>query len=239
MLGPRDPIVVGQRVRTGGIDMEAEVAVITDDVPRAESAAKTARDHIKLVMLVNDVSLRNADSRPSSPRASDFSTAKPATAFSPVAVTPDELGRGVARRQTPACRCSASSITAGPSRPAPMPAPIWQFGFDQLIVHAARIRPRARRRNAIVGSGTVIQPPGRCDRRGPRERRLGSFLHRRDSHLIEKIETGERKQRQCVQPPATGCASRCWMSKRGLSSGPSTRSSRAPDPTRPTAPTEE
>ena len=73
-----------------GIDLEAEVAVITDDVPMGTSAA-AARSHIKLLMLVNDWSLRNLIPAELA-KGFGFYQSKPATAFSPVAVTPDELG---------------------------------------------------------------------------------------------------------------------------------------------------
>ena len=73
-----------------GIDLEAEVAVITDDVPMLTSAAE-ARSHIQLLMLVNDWSLRNLIPGELA-KGFGFYQSKPATAFSPVAVTPDELG---------------------------------------------------------------------------------------------------------------------------------------------------
>ena len=87
-LGPVEPIAAGDEA--WGIDFEGEVAVITDDVPMACSA-EVAASHIRLVMLVNDVSLRNLIPAELA-KGFGFFQSKPASAFSPVAVTPDELG---------------------------------------------------------------------------------------------------------------------------------------------------
>ncbi len=87
-IGPRDAIEVVSE--DYGIDFEAEVAVITDDVPMAISAEE-ARHKIRLVMLVNDVSLRGLIPNELA-KGFGFFQSKPASAFSPVAVTPDELG---------------------------------------------------------------------------------------------------------------------------------------------------
>ena len=95
LLGARDDAPFGDEA--WGIDLEAEVAVITDDVPMGTSA-EAAGSHIKLLVLVNDWSLR--DLIPGElAKGFGFYQSKPATAFSPVAVTPDELGDGVARLQ--------------------------------------------------------------------------------------------------------------------------------------------
>ncbi|HTN67522.1 MAG TPA: fumarylacetoacetate hydrolase family protein, partial [Burkholderiaceae bacterium] len=87
-VGPRDPIIVPSE--DGGIDLEAEVAVITGDVPLGAGAEQCERA-IRLVMLVNDVSLRNLIPAELA-KGFGFFQSKPASAFSPVAVTPDELG---------------------------------------------------------------------------------------------------------------------------------------------------
>ena len=87
-LGPCDPIVAVNEAM--GIDFEAEVAVITDDLPLGCNAER-ALDGIRLVMLANDVSLRNLIPAELA-KGFGFVQSKPATAFSPVAVTPDELG---------------------------------------------------------------------------------------------------------------------------------------------------
>src|SRR6185295_11246969 len=87
-VGPCDPIL--PESEDWGIDLEGEVAVITDDVPMGIKRGAASR-HIQLVMLVNDVSLRNLIPNELA-KGFGFFHAKPATAFSPVAVTPDELG---------------------------------------------------------------------------------------------------------------------------------------------------
>ncbi len=87
-IGPTDPIACADEA--WGIDFEAEVAVITDDVPYGTDTAHAA-GHIKLLMLVNDVSLRNLIPGELAKNFGFFQS-KPASAFSPVAVTPDELG---------------------------------------------------------------------------------------------------------------------------------------------------
>ncbi len=87
-IGPCDPIVAADEA--WGIDFEGEVAVITDDVPYG-CPKDDAESHIKLVMLVNDVSLRNLIPAELAKNFGFFQS-KPASAFSPVAVTPDELG---------------------------------------------------------------------------------------------------------------------------------------------------
>ncbi len=86
-LGPTDPILAADE--SYGIDFEAEVAVITDDVPLGVSVKK-CRKHIRLLMLVNDVSLRNLIPEEIA-KGFGFFQSKPASSFSPVAVTPDEL----------------------------------------------------------------------------------------------------------------------------------------------------
>ncbi len=87
-IGPCESILAADEA--WGIDFEGEVAVITDDVPMGVSAGAAER-HIKLLMLVNDVSLRNLIPAELA-KGFGFFQSKPATAFSPVAVTPDELG---------------------------------------------------------------------------------------------------------------------------------------------------
>ena len=87
-LGPRDPILAADEAY--GIDFEAEVAVITDDVPMGIHH-KNAEQHIKLLMLVNDVSLRNLIPDELA-KGFGFFQSKPSSSFSPVAITPDELG---------------------------------------------------------------------------------------------------------------------------------------------------
>ena len=145
-LGPRDPVVVPSE--DYGIDLEAEVIVVTDDVPMAVSAEQAA-GHIQLVGLVNDVSLRNLIPGELA-KGFGFLQSKPRSALSPVFVTPDELG------------------DAWQSEKLHLPMRTWlngkwfgeaecgvdmQFNFAQLVAHAAKTRPLTA--GTIVGSGTI------------------------------------------------------------------------------------
>jgi fumarylacetoacetate (FAA) hydrolase len=131
-----------------GIDFEAEVAVVTDDVPMGIDPA-AARAHIKLVMLVNDVSLRNLIPAELA-KGFGFFHAKPASAFSPVAVTPDELAPAWrdAKLHLPLRSQLNGKPFGQPNAGADM-----NFDFGELIAHAARTRNL--RAGAIIGSGTV------------------------------------------------------------------------------------
>ena len=146
LLGPRDPILLADEA--WGIDCEAEVAVIVDDVPMGIDA-RAARGHIKLVMIVNDVSLRNLTG-PELAKGFGFLQSKPPTAFSPVAVTPEELGE--AWRDAKLHLPLLSAINAEPFG-KPNAGQDMTFDFGQLIAHAARTRPLST--GTIVGSGTV------------------------------------------------------------------------------------
>jgi fumarylacetoacetate (FAA) hydrolase len=133
-----------------GIDLEAEVAVVTDDVPMGTSAAD-ARQHVQLLMLVNDWSLRNLIPAELA-KGFGFYLSKPATAFSPVAVTPDELGADWDGGKV--LRPLASHVN-GALR-APDAGVDMTFDFPRLIEHVTGTTPR---RGAIVGSGTVQLRP--------------------------------------------------------------------------------
>jgi fumarylacetoacetate (FAA) hydrolase len=146
MLSPRDPITLADEA--WGIDCEAEVAVITDDVPMGIDA-KAARSHIKLVMIVNDVSLRNLTG-PELAKGFGFLHSKPPTAFSPVAVTPEELG--TAWREAKLHLQLLTTINGKPFG-QPNAGKDMTFDFGQLIAHAAMSRPLSA--GTIVGSGTV------------------------------------------------------------------------------------
>jgi fumarylacetoacetate (FAA) hydrolase len=150
-LGPRDPIPLADEA--WGCDFEAEVAVIVDDVPQGVSAA-AARQHIKLVVLVNDVSLRGLVPGELA-KGFGFFQSKPASALSPLALTPDELG------------------AAWDGAKLSLPIEVWRngepfgrpnagldmtFDFGQLIAHAARTRSLCA--GSIVGSGTVSNKEG-------------------------------------------------------------------------------
>jgi fumarylacetoacetate (FAA) hydrolase len=145
-LAPRDPIVMADD--GWGIDMEGEVAVVVGDVP-AGATVDQARDAIRLLMLVNDVSLRNlmpAELK----KGFGFFQSKPSSAFSPVAVTPDELGDAwdggkihlplaVDLNGKPFGRANAGVDMV--------------FDFPALVAHAAKTRPLVA--GSIIGSGTV------------------------------------------------------------------------------------
>ncbi|MCC6472939.1 MAG: fumarylacetoacetate hydrolase family protein [Burkholderiales bacterium] len=145
-LGPCDDIVVADEAL--GVDFEGEVSVVTGDVPmRCPLAA--ALSHIRLLMLANDVSLRNLIMKELG-RGFGFFHSKPATAFSPCAVTPEELGgawRG-ALVHLP-LRVSFNAAEFGRAN-AGMGA---SFNFAQLVAHAASTRNL--RAGTIIGSGTV------------------------------------------------------------------------------------
>jgi len=145
-LGPLDDIVLAHE--EWGIDFEAEVAVITGDVPMGATPDQ-AHGQIRLVMLANDVSLRNLIP-PELAKGFGFLQAKPATAFSPVAVTPDELGdawRGG--------KVHLPLRSAWNGRPVGQPdaGVDMAFNFPQLLAHLCKTRNA--RAGSIVGSGTV------------------------------------------------------------------------------------
>jgi len=145
-LGPRDPVRVPSE--DYGIDLEAEVVVVTDDVPMAV-ASEQAAHHIQLIGLVNDVSLRNLIPAELA-KGFGFLQSKPRSALSPVFVTPDELR------------------DAWKDEKVDLPMRTWingqwfgeaeagedmQFNFAQLVAHAAKTRPLVA--GTIVGSGTI------------------------------------------------------------------------------------
>ncbi|MEO9337325.1 fumarylacetoacetate hydrolase family protein [Mesorhizobium sp. SB112] len=145
-LAPRDPIPLADEAY--GADLEGEIAVIVDDVPQGASVDQ-ARDAIRLVMLVNDVSLRGLIPGELS-KGFGFFQSKPSSAFSPVAVTPDELGSAwdggklhlplvIDLNGKPFGRANAGVDMT--------------FDFPQLVAHAAKTRPLVA--GTIIGSGTV------------------------------------------------------------------------------------
>ena len=150
-LGPRDPIQMADEA--WGIDFEAEVAVVVDDTPAGISAAD-ARDRIRLVMLVNDVSLRGLIPGELG-KGFGFFQSKPSSAFAPVAVTPDELG--AAWDGDKLHLALLVHLNGAPFGKAEAGEDM-TFGFPQLIAHAARTRPL--RAGAVIGSGTVSNKDG-------------------------------------------------------------------------------
>jgi fumarylacetoacetate (FAA) hydrolase len=150
-VGPHDPICALSE--EWGIDLEAEVAVITGDVPMGASAKQCA-DAIRLVMLVNDVSLRNLIPGELQ-KGFGFFQSKAASAFSPVAVTPDELGD--AWRDSKLCLPLLVSLNDRPFG-KPNAGEDMTFNFAQLVAHAAHTRELAA--GTIIGSGTVSNKQG-------------------------------------------------------------------------------
>jgi fumarylacetoacetate (FAA) hydrolase len=145
-LAPREPIRMADD--SWGIDFEAEVAVVTDDVPMGVAAA-AAGDRIRLLMLVNDVSLRGLIPAELG-KGFGFFQSKPSSAFSPVAVTPDEMGDAWDGGKV---HLPLLSTLNGQPFGRPRADVDMTFDFPALVAHAARTRPLAA--GTIVGSGTV------------------------------------------------------------------------------------
>jgi fumarylacetoacetate (FAA) hydrolase len=146
LLGPRDDILVLSE--DFGIDMEAETAVMTGDVPMG-TRAKDAVEHIKLLMIVNDVSLRNLIPGELA-KGFGFYQSKPSTAFSPVAVTPDELGDAF---RDGTFRLPLRTTLNGKLFGEPDCGVDMTFNFNQLIEHVTRTRRLGA--GTIIGSGTI------------------------------------------------------------------------------------
>jgi fumarylacetoacetate (FAA) hydrolase len=169
-LGPNDGIDLIDEA--WGCDFEAEVAVITDDVPMGITADK-ARSHIKLVMLVNDVSLRNLIPGELE-KGFGFFQGKPASSFSPGAVSPDELGDAWdgGKLSLPIRAYVNGKLFGEPKAGDDM-----TFDFGQLIAHAAKTRNLGA--GTIIGSGTVSN----------QNRSLGHACIM-EKRMLEKVETG-------------------------------------------------
>lgn len=145
-IGPCDPVVVASE--DFGIDFEAEIAVVTGDVPMG-STPEQALEGVRLLMLANDVSLRNLIPAELA-KGFGFFQSKPATAFSPVAVTPDELGDAW---QGGRVHLTLQSTWNGRKVGMCDAGPEMTFHFGQLIAHICKTRNV--RAGSIVGSGTV------------------------------------------------------------------------------------
>jgi fumarylacetoacetate (FAA) hydrolase len=171
LLGPTDDIPLADAA--WGIDFESEVCVVLDDTPRGTRAAD-AGAHVKLLMLANDVTLRNLIPNELA-KSFGFFQSKPATAFSPFAITPDELGdawrdgRVHLRLRTTYNGAVVGDCDAGPEM---------HFSFFDLIAHIAKTRAFAA--GTIVGSGTVSN--------ADRARGISCLAERR---MIETIEQGK------------------------------------------------
>ncbi|PWK76954.1 fumarylacetoacetate hydrolase family protein [Aminobacter sp. AP02] len=182
-LGPRDPIAMADEA--WGIDLEGEIAVIVDDVAMGASVEE-ARDAIRLVMLVNDVSLRGLIPAELA-KGFGFFQSKPSTAFSPVAVSPDELGGAwhggklhlpllVSLNGKPFGRADAGTDMT--------------FDFGQLVAHAAKTRPLVA--GSIIGSGTVSNKLDGGAGKPVSERGAG-YSCIAEIRTIETIDTGAAK----------------------------------------------
>jgi len=144
--GPRDPVRVTSE--DDGIDLEAEIVVVTDDVPMAVTPEQAAA-HIQLVGLVNDVSLRNLIPGELA-KGFGFLQSKPRSALSPVLVTPDELGDAWRDNKL---HLPLLTHVNGEWFGAPEAGVDMQFDFSQLLAHAARTRPLSA--GTLMGSGTI------------------------------------------------------------------------------------
>jgi fumarylacetoacetate (FAA) hydrolase len=172
-LGPRDDAPFAST--DWGIDFEAEVAVVTGDVPMGTSA-DAALDGVRLLMLVNDWSLRNLIPAELA-KGFGFFQSKPATAFGPVAVTPDELGPAW---QGGRVHLALESRWNGKRVGLCNAGPEMTFHFGQLIAHIAKTRNV--RAGSVVGSGTVSNKDWACGVSCIAEKRA-----------IETIESGAPK----------------------------------------------
>ncbi|MBU0799744.1 MAG: fumarylacetoacetate hydrolase family protein [Alphaproteobacteria bacterium] len=171
IIGPMEPVPVSSE--DFGIDYEAEVAIITDDVPMGVTA-EDALDHIALVFLMNDVSLRQLVPAELA-KGFGFFQAKPPSSFSPVAVTPDALGKAW---QGGKVHLPILSFLNGKAMGHPHAGNGMQFHFGQLIAHAAKTRPLCA--GTIIGSGTVSNEDLSVG--------VSCLIERR---MREKLDTGE------------------------------------------------
>jgi len=168
-IGPADSILAAGE--NWGIDFEGEIAAITGDVPMGVSA-QAAEKHIKLLMLVNDVSLRNLIPGELA-KGFGFFQSKPATAFSPVAVTPDELGEAWAGGKV---HLPLIVTLNGEPFGAPNAGEDMTFSFPELIAHAAKTRFLGA--GSIIGSGTISNKDTSCGSACLAERRtLETIAH--------------------------------------------------------------
>lgn len=169
--GPRDPVRVPSE--DYGIDLEAEVVIVTDDVPMAATPEQAA-GHIQLIGLVNDVSLRNLIPNELA-KGFGFLQSKPRSALSPVFVTPDELGDAWQNNKVhlPLLTHVNDTWFGAPEAGVDM-----QFDFAQLVAHAAKTRPLSA--GTIVGSGTVAN----------QDTSLGASCFA-EKRTVETLETGK------------------------------------------------
>jgi fumarylacetoacetate (FAA) hydrolase len=180
-VGPRDP--VRALSVDWGIDLEAEVAVITGDIKMGCSVVDAAKS-VRLLMLVNDVSLRNLIPAELA-KGFGFFQSKPASAFSPVAITPDELGAdwSECRVHRPLTVHLNGALFGQPDAGTDM-----VFNFAQLIAHAAKTRELGA--GAIIGSGTVSNKQGGLQGSSIANGGVG-YCCIAEVRMYETIETGQ------------------------------------------------
>jgi fumarylacetoacetate (FAA) hydrolase len=183
-LGPRDDILAAEDA-AWGVDMEAEVAVVVGDVPMGVGPVE-ALDHIRLVMIVNDVSLRGLIPAELG-KGFGFFQSKPSSAFGPCAVTPDALGPDW--RNGKLCLPLLVTLNGKPFGRADAGVDM-TFHFGQLIAHAAKTRPLCA--GSIIGSGTVSNKlnggPGK-----PIEEGGAGYSCIAEIRMIETIASGAPK----------------------------------------------
>ncbi len=180
-VGPRDP--VHALTEDWGIDLEAELAVITGDVNMGATPAEAAQA-IRLLLLVNDVSLRNLIPGELA-KGFGFLQSKPASAFSPVAVTPDELGDDWrdGRVHRPLTVHLNGALFGNPDAGSDM-----VFNFPQLVAHLAKTREAEA--GSIIGSGTVSNKQGGLHGSSIANGGVG-YCCLAELRMYETIETGK------------------------------------------------
>ncbi|WP_218395487.1 fumarylacetoacetate hydrolase family protein [Alteromonas lipotrueae] len=180
-IGPCDDIILPSD--EWGIDFEGEVAVVTDDVPMACTDAQAA-ERIRLVMLVNDVSLRGLIPGELA-KGFGFFQSKPASSFSPVAVTPDELGDAWEQEKV---HLPLRSTYNGELFGKPQAGEDMTFSFAKLVSHAAKSRNLGA--GTIIGSGTVSNKQGTDHGSAIAEGGLG-YSCIAEVRMIESIRDGK------------------------------------------------
>lgn len=180
-IGPRDPILA--RDESYGIDMEAEIAVITDDVPMGVSAEE-AHTHIKLIMIVNDVSLRGLIPAELA-KGFGFVQSKASSAFSPVAVTPEMLGN--AWNNGTIDLPLLVDYNGAPFGKANVKTDM-TFNMGELVAHAAKTRALVA--GTVIGSGTVSNKFEGGEGKKIEHGGVG-YSCIAEIRMIEKIQTGE------------------------------------------------
>ena len=193
-MGPRDPITAASEDL--GVDLEAEIVVITNDVPLGVNADDALR-HIVLLGLVNDVTLRNVV-LPELAKGFGFLQGKPASALSPVLVTPDELQpywRG-GKLHRPMQVWLNDRLIGQPQAGEEM-----QFHFGELIAHAARTRRLGA--GTLLGSGTISNASDAAGVCCLVEARVREAARWRNAHAIPQAwrPRADRHARRCRREP--------------------------------------